>query len=113
MVHFIDNDWKLNKMILNFCLVFSHKGEVIGKTIEKCLHDQGINKVFTITVDNASSNDVVISYLKKRSNNLVTYIQEKKFLHLRCIVHILNLIVSAGLKEMNESVAPIRGAVRQ
>ena len=45
-------------------------------------------------------------------NNLGTCIQEGKFLHLRCIAHILNLIVSDGLKEMNESVARVRGAVR-
>ncbi|WRX10852.1 zinc finger protein [Theobroma cacao] len=64
--HFIDNDWKLHKRILNFCPIYSHKGEAIGKMIEKCLRDWGISKVFTITVDNASSNDVAIAYLKKK-----------------------------------------------
>ena len=71
-----------------------------------------IDKVFTITVDNSSYNDVVVSYLKKKLNNLGTCIQEEKFLHLRCIAHIFNLIVVDGLKEMNELVARVRGAVR-
>ncbi|XP_071905947.1 zinc finger BED domain-containing protein RICESLEEPER 2-like [Coffea arabica] len=35
--HFKDNDWKLNKKILNFCSIASHKGNEIGKAIEKCL----------------------------------------------------------------------------
>ncbi|XP_040934486.1 zinc finger BED domain-containing protein RICESLEEPER 2-like [Gossypium hirsutum] len=38
----------------------SHKGESIGMMIEKCLLNWGIDKLFTITVDNASSNDVAI-----------------------------------------------------
>ena len=67
--HFIDNDWKLHKRIINFCPISSHRGEAIGKVIEKCLYGQGIDKVFTITVDNATSNDVAISYLKKKLNN--------------------------------------------
>ena len=64
--HFIDNQWTLQKRILNFCQIVNHKGETIGKQIESCLHEWGIESVFTVTVDNASSNDVAISYLKKR-----------------------------------------------
>ena len=71
-----------------------------------------IEKVFTIIVVNATSNDVAISYLKKKLNNLETCIQDGKFLQLRCIVHILNLIVTDGLKEMNELVAYVRGTIR-
>ena len=32
-VHFIDDDWKLYKRILNFCQVEDHKGETIGRKI--------------------------------------------------------------------------------
>lgn len=67
--HFIDNDWKLNKRILNFCQISSQKGEAIGKAIEKCLLSWGIENVMTITINNASSNDTTILYLKKRINN--------------------------------------------
>lgn len=34
--------------------------------IETCLHDWGIEIFFTITVDSASSNDMEISYLKRK-----------------------------------------------
>uniref|UniRef100_A0A803MX30 BED-type domain-containing protein n=1 Tax=Chenopodium quinoa TaxID=63459 RepID=A0A803MX30_CHEQI len=61
--HFIDNDWKLNKKIINFCPISSHKGEAIGKAVEACLEYWGIDdKIFTVTVDNASSNDVACAH---------------------------------------------------
>nr|KJB09837.1 hypothetical protein B456_001G170000 [Gossypium raimondii] len=110
--HFIDNDWKLNKKILNFCPISSHKGESIGMVIEKCLLNWGIDKLFTVTVDNASSNDVAIGYLRKKFNPRGGLVQNGKYLHMRCMAHIVNLIVVEGLKEMNKSVERVRGAVR-
>ncbi|KAL6276202.1 hypothetical protein ACE6H2_019803 [Prunus campanulata] len=64
--HFIDDDWVLHKRILNFCVIPNHKGDTIGRLVEACLNGWGIDKVFTISVDNASSNDGCISYMKKR-----------------------------------------------
>ncbi|KAA0056625.1 zinc finger BED domain-containing protein RICESLEEPER 2-like [Cucumis melo var. makuwa] len=46
----------------------NHKGDTIGKTIEKNLKDWGIERVMTLTVDNASSNDTAVAYLLKRFN---------------------------------------------
>ncbi|WOL07482.1 hypothetical protein Cni_G16224 [Canna indica] len=67
--HFIDRKWKVEiKKILNLCPIKSHRGENIGKAIEKCLNDWGIDKVMSITVDNASSNDTVIIFFKKMKN---------------------------------------------
>ena len=108
----LQTDWKLHKRILNFCLISSYISDVTRKAIEKCLHDQGIDKVFTITIDNVSSNDIAISYLKRKMNNLGTLIQERKFLHLLCITCIFNFIISDWLKEMNESIAHVRGVLR-
>ena len=62
--HWIDQDWKLYKRILNFCQVPNHKGSTIGNIIESCLLDWGIEHVLAITIDNASSNDLTIAYLK-------------------------------------------------
>jgi hypothetical protein len=39
-------------------------GETIGQVIKNCLLYWGIDKILTITIDNASSNSVTISYLK-------------------------------------------------
>ena len=111
-VHFLDTDWKLNKKILNFFPISSHRGDAIGKAIEKCLRDWGIDRIFTVIVDNASSNDVAVAYLKKKFNQVGTSIVQGKYLHMRCIAHIVNLIVNEGLKEHNDSIARIRGVVK-
>ena len=62
--HWIDQDWKLHKRILYFYQVPNHKGSTIRSVIESCLLDWGIKHVLAITVDNASSNDLAIAYLK-------------------------------------------------
>ena len=72
----------------------------------------GIENVFTITVDNASSNDTMVGYLKKRLNNWNGTMLHGKYLHMRCIAHIVNLIVNDGIKELGSSVARVRSAVK-
>lgn len=67
--HFFDDDWKLHKRILNFCLIPDCKGDTIEKTVEKCLLDWGIEMVFTVTVDNASYNNGDLTYLEEKIRN--------------------------------------------
>ncbi|KAL7254644.1 hypothetical protein ACSBR1_008905 [Camellia fascicularis] len=106
IVHFIDDDWKLQKRIINFCLVEDHKGETIGRKIESCLLEWNIDCFFTLTVDNASSNNTTVK--KDWKGTILGH----EFLHMRCCAHILNLIVCDGLKELNSSIAYVRAAVR-
>ena len=61
----IDDDWKLQRRILNFCSVADHKGETLGKRVEECLLEWGIDRIFTVIVDNASSNDKLIEYMEE------------------------------------------------
>ncbi|KAF2316103.1 hypothetical protein GH714_041075 [Hevea brasiliensis] len=110
--HFIDNDWKLHKKIVNFCPITSHKGDAIGRAIETCLLEWGLDKIFTITVDNASSNDIAISYLNKKLANWGVTVSNHDYLHMRCMAHIVNLVVMDGLKDVGESVLKVRNAVR-
>ncbi|KAE8683985.1 hypothetical protein F3Y22_tig00111164pilonHSYRG00067 [Hibiscus syriacus] len=63
-------------------------------------------------VDNASSNDVAISYLKSRMEDWNTYPLKGEHMHVRCCAHILNLVVQDGLKEWNSSISKIRNAIR-
>ena len=63
-------------------------------------------------VDNASTNDVVVNVVKKRVNGWKGAILDGEFMHLRCCAHIINLIVSEGLKDLHESIVAIRNVVR-
>jgi hypothetical protein len=61
-------------------------------------------------VDNASSNDSGVDYLRTKLQK--TNIAQGKYLHMRCAAHIVNLIVKDGLQEVDLSVKRVRAAVR-
>ncbi|KAL4369536.1 hypothetical protein GQ457_05G016790 [Hibiscus cannabinus] len=109
--HWVDDNWRLVKKILNFCQISNHKGVTIGKLVYACLKKWGVNKVFTITVDNAASNDGAITYLKKELMGPDS-ILDGTYMHLRCCAHIVNLIVRDGLEDQHASIVKIRNAVR-
>ena len=112
--HYIDDNWRLNKRLLSFLPIASHKGKEIGMAIEKVLLDWGITKLFTVTVDNASSNDTAIEYLKNNWKNYPDSIMGCVFMHMRCVAHILNLVVTDGLssKEVTGSIRKVREAIK-
>ncbi|KAK3218031.1 hypothetical protein Dsin_012001 [Dipteronia sinensis] len=112
--HFIDYDWRLQKRILSFSQITDHTGNSIGRCIEKVLLEWGIDKIFTIIVDNATANANAIGYMNRKLNSWREdgTIFGGKYMHLRCCAHILNLIVSDGLKDLHESVVAIRNAVK-
>ena len=91
-VHYIDSEWILNKIIISFKTINTpHNGKNITTLINDEIIDIGIrNKIFTITLDNASNNDAAIQRLKRfwqiKKNHA-------KLFHVRCCTHILNLIV--------------------
>ncbi|KAL0337559.1 UNVERIFIED_CONTAM: hypothetical protein Scaly_2031000 [Sesamum calycinum] len=68
-------------------------------------------KVFSVTVDNASFNDGAIIYLKKKLEEWGQNILGGTYVHMRCMAHIVNLVVQDGLKGKDEHEA-IRGAIR-
>ncbi|KAL0291119.1 UNVERIFIED_CONTAM: Zinc finger BED domain-containing protein DAYSLEEPER [Sesamum angustifolium] len=102
---------KLQKRILNFVVVENHKGATIGRVIEECLVEWNIEDILTLTVDNASSNDLAIDYLK-RNTKWKRSILDNRFLHVRCCAHIVNLIVKDGLNEQSKCIVRIRNAIK-
>ena len=102
----------MNKRILSFRLVENHKGETLGKVVEMCLLDWGIDKILIITVDNATSNSGLISFIQNQTKHRKATILGHKYLHLRCSAHILKLIVHEGLAEMDETIVKVRKSVQ-
>ncbi|CAO2190093.1 unnamed protein product [Urochloa humidicola] len=107
---FIDDNWKLHKKVISFFKVKGHKGEDIGKNLLRCLTEWGMDRVMTVTVDNAGANDSGVSILRRQLQP--TNIADGKYLHMRCAAHIINLIVQDGLKEVDLSVKRVRAAIR-
>ena len=93
-------------------MVDGHKGDDIGKSLEKLLIEWGIERVCTITVDNASSNDTCLAYMKRSLTNRGCTHARSQYLHMRCVAHIVNLVVQDGLKIMSHPVQRIRNAVK-
>ncbi|KAI3913832.1 hypothetical protein MKW92_001394 [Papaver armeniacum] len=91
--HYIDEKWVLKKRILNFCPVTDHTGLELGKIVAACLLQWGIERVFTLTVDNVSSNNETVAYLSKRVVGWKSAILGGEHMHLRCAAHILALVV--------------------
>ncbi|MFQ6655657.1 hypothetical protein Gotur_026120 [Gossypium turneri] len=99
-------DWKLQKRILRFRALFPHyDGLNITDELVLCLSQWGIDKkIFSITLDNASYNDVMVSCLKNRFCANRAILCDGVFFKVRCCAHILNLIVKAGLELADDVV---------
>ncbi|CAN1321385.1 Zinc finger BED domain-containing protein RICESLEEPER 2 [Linum perenne] len=110
--HFIGHDWKLHKKVISLSRITSHKGSDIGAGIAKCLDEWGLKRLFTVTVDNASANDSAIKYLHGKLHGWGTHFLSGNYLQVRCVCHIINLIVQDGLNKLGMSVRRVREAVR-
>lgn len=110
--HYIDQHWNLNKKIIKFCPIEGHKGELLARDLDLYLKEWGIAKVFAITVDNASSNYTCIQKLKDRLCSRGADFFKGKYIHMRCIAHIVNLIVNDGLVDVKAPIKRVRKAVR-
>ncbi|RZC67623.1 hypothetical protein C5167_011320 [Papaver somniferum] len=115
--HFIDKDWKLHKLVINFFQILGHSGEVIGKMLEECLLDWELPGVFTITLDNVSANDLAIDYLREDGHLKEQVISSNgvlntKFMQVRCAAHVLALVVNAGLGEYHMDIKRVRAVVK-
>ena len=112
-VHYIDPFWRLKKLIIGFKHVTDHKGQTIASVLLDCLAEWGIERVFCVTVDNATANT---SALRKFHSafSLVSdqsLVLDGEFLHMRCSAHIINLIVRDGMAEIDQNVTAIRNAI--
>ncbi|TYH24331.1 hypothetical protein ES288_A03G083300v1 [Gossypium darwinii] len=96
----VDENWKLKKRIIRFRALFSPYDCLnIANELVLCLSQWGIDKkIFSITLDNASYNDVMVSCLKNRFRANRAILCDGAFFQVRCCAHILNLIVKTGLE---------------
>ncbi|KAF7827285.1 zinc finger BED domain-containing protein RICESLEEPER 2-like [Senna tora] len=110
--HYIDDKWAMQSRILRFAyLPCPHTAEAISSLLVECMLDWNIDrKLSTITLDNYSTNDSLVSSLlvKLDSSSLIL---DGQLFHMRCCAHILNLIVQDGLSVITEGIEKVRNSV--
>ncbi|KAL6509187.1 hypothetical protein OROGR_022497 [Orobanche gracilis] len=112
--HYVDSSWTLHSKVISFLhLESGHSGYEMYSAILRLLQEWGIeNKIFSITVDNASSNDKMQDYLKQKLNRTNSLVLHGEFFHIRCAAHVLNLIVKNELAMIEHCVVKIRESVK-
>ncbi|GES82328.1 zinc finger BED domain-containing protein RICESLEEPER 2-like [Rhizophagus clarus] len=102
--HYIDDDWKLNNVLVDFIQIFGkHMGENIKNAFMLGINKLSIqNKIMGITTDNASNNLTFVDALAKENNSF------QKDNHFRCFAHVINLCVQDALKELDDKLSRLR-----
>ena len=110
--HYIDNNWELRSHLIRFLYVPApHTSERLAGRLSQCLLDWNIDSTLsTITLDNCTTNDSMISLVRQRLL-LSNLIKDGALLHMRCSAHILNLIVRDGLDVLKDGIEKIRESV--
>nr|GEU83014.1 hypothetical protein [Tanacetum cinerariifolium] len=94
--HWIEpGTWQMMKRVISFEEFSSpHTGHALFKMLIKVLTNFNLeDKVMSITLDNDSNNTSAMDKLKLKYDLSM----EGRFYHSRCIAHIINLVVQAGL----------------
>jgi hypothetical protein len=109
VAHYVNVDWQLEKMIIGFRLIDkSHTGHNIAESVIAVLQEYALlDKIFSVTLDNASSNTTAITKMAPKLSGYVGTL----FLHQRCACHIINLIVKSALDVIKKYLEAFRTAI--
>ncbi|KAJ4821657.1 Zinc finger BED domain-containing protein DAYSLEEPER [Rhynchospora pubera] len=112
MAHWIDKEFRFQKKIIALKQIpYPHTGRAIAHLIEKIWNDWKLDdKIFAITLDNASVNDNAVGHLKKKLGDKMLF--GGSHMHIRCSAHILNLIVHNGMGIIETTLENIRELLR-
>ena len=104
---FNPESWLLMKRTIAFKIFgYPHTGCNLRKILHDTLIEYNLDdKVFTISLDNASNNTRAMDLLKLR----VKPILDGAFFHSRCVAHVINLSVQAALKICDSLYTKFRG----
>ncbi|KMZ65015.1 HAT family dimerization domain-containing protein [Zostera marina] len=113
--HFIGNDWRLHKRMLNFMMVSSpHSENALSDAIGYCLSEWNMkSKLFTITLDNnCSSHDIYSANLRDHLSNKNALMLKGKLFVVRCFAHVLNVVAQDVIASIHGIIYNIRESVK-
>jgi hypothetical protein len=99
--HYLNESFEMVSGLLDFIpIVGKHSGKSLANSLIQVFQNFGIhqNQVFTITVDNASNNDTLISHLITEK-----WLQDKEC-HIRCFAHIFNLAAQDLIESISDLI---------
>jgi hypothetical protein len=101
--HFIDFNWVIQKKVLNFCNIPPYSSVIIANALRSCFEDWGIlDKVFSITLDNASANTATIKIWRDEFELRGVFPSGfgGSLIHVRCCALVTKLLVQAGFLQL-------------
>ena len=123
VAHYVSADWELQKKVIGLRLIeVKHTGENIAEKVACVIEEFGLlDKVFSVTLDNASSNakamktliPMFAGYLGPEPASTPSDPNKVKYhlVHQRCAYHIIYLIVKSGLKRFKPYTEDFRTAI--
>ena len=88
-----------------------HNSKTLADTLLECLMDLNLDrKLSTLTLDNCSTNDVMIERILNKISPGSLILGGQLF-HMCCCAHILNLIVKEGMSLISGAIKNIRDSV--
>ncbi|XP_026394892.1 zinc finger BED domain-containing protein RICESLEEPER 1-like [Papaver somniferum] len=111
--HYIDENWTLQKKVLNFVNVDPYTEYGLTDSIMTCLRDWDIDrKLFSVTRDTNCTGDTVVSTIGDRLWRSGLLKRSDQLFHVQCVKHVINLIVQDLLESIYDVTHKIRESVR-
>jgi hypothetical protein len=103
-IHWLNDNWDIESYLLRLYPLYKrHSGKYLYKVLIETLKDFNIDQnILTITYDNASNNNILISRFFKYNKETIP---KGYFINnIRCLAHIINLIVQDIISEIKGDI---------
>ncbi|KAK1300116.1 hypothetical protein QJS10_CPB13g00128 [Acorus calamus] len=113
--HFIDDDWKVHRRMLNFMNVSSpHTEMALSDAIGACLSDWNMKtRLFTVTIDNSrSSHDLYSANLRDHLSCNSSLMLGGRLFFVRCYAHILSTVAQEALEAIHDVIYNVRESIK-
>ena len=112
--HFIDDEWKLHRRILNVVMVSSPESDdAYGQAVVACLADWSLeSRLFTITLDQSFSSETMMGNLRGVVSVKNPLMFNGQLLIRNCFARILCSLAQDAIGAMADTVKKIRDSVK-
>lgn len=112
--HYIDEEWKLQKKMLNFIMIeAAHTEDIHSEVVIKCLMDWDIERrLFSMTFGDLFTSDDIVSRIKHHLSQNRPLLINGRLFDVRCGAHVLRLLVGDAMDALREVIHKVRESIR-